>query len=66
MVLRILIYSIKITSLQCPRERRHFDANFHEWKIILPYLAQKVFGANFKFHSNLDISKCPLKMFPLF
>ena len=26
----------------------------------------KKFGANFKFHSNLYISRCPLKMFPLF
>ena len=26
----------------------------------------KNFGANFEFHSNLYISKCPLKMFPLF
>ena len=29
-------------------------------------LSQKVFGTTFKFYSNLDISNCPLKIFPLF
>ena len=55
----------KITSLQCSWVRRLFDENFHWWNVISLYLIQKVFGANFKFHGNLDISKCPLKNFSI-
>lgn len=54
------------TSLQCAWVGRLFDENFHEWKIIPPYLIWKVLEANFKFHSVLDISKCPLEKVPLF
>ena len=46
--------------------KRIFDEDFHEWKMIPFYLIRKAFGANFKFHSSLDMSKCPRKMFTLF
>ena len=59
-----IFYSI--TSLQCAWVGRLFDENIHEWKIIPPYLIRKVLEANYKFHSVLDISKCPLEKVPLF
>lgn len=56
----------KIISWKCSWVRQLFDENFHEWKIIILYLFRKVFRTYLKFHSNLDISKCPHKIFPLF
>ena len=53
----------KIVSLQCSWIKRLFDDNFHDWKVIFLCLIKTYFGENFKFHSNLDIGKCPLKQF---
>ena len=43
-----------------------FEENLHEWKIIPLYIIRIFFGANFKFHSNLDISNFLLKTLELF
>lgn len=47
----------KIISWKCSWVRQLFDENF---------MNRKVFRIYFKFHSNLDISKCAHKIFPLF
>ena len=39
--------------------------NFHEWKLIPLSLTPDVLEASFKIRTNLDIIKCPLKMFLL-
>ena len=53
-------------SLQCSWIRRLFDDNFHDWKIIPLFLIKKKFGENFKFHSNVDITKCSQNNFSRF
>ena len=53
----------KIISLQCSWIRRLFDDNFHHWKVIPLISIKKKFGENFKFHSNVDITKCSLNNF---
>ena len=56
----------KIKSLQCSWIRRLFDDNFHDWEVIPSFLIKKKFGENFKFHSNVDFTKCSLNNFPRF
>ena len=56
----------KVVSLQCSWIKRLFDNNFHQWKVIPPYLIRQYLGKNFKFHSNLDISHSVLCKFPKF
>ena len=53
----------KIMSLQCSWIRRLFGNNFYVWKVIPLFLMKKKFWENFKFHSNIDISKCTLNSF---
>ena len=40
--------------------------NLHDWKVIPLFLIKKKFGENFKFHSNVYISKCLLNNLPCF
>ena len=57
----------KIISFWCSWLRRLFDGdNFHEWKVIPLHLIKKKFGENFKFHSNVAITKCSLNNLPHF
>ena len=46
--------------------KRTFEENFDECKIILFYLIRKVLGVNFKLHSNVFKSKCPITIFSFF
>ena len=56
----------KIVSLQCSWLRRLFDNSYHPWKLIPSFLIRKYLGKNFKFHSNLRLSKYILLKFPKF
>ena len=56
----------KIASLKCSWVKRLYTENFHEWKIIPLQYTNKVFGKNFKFHSNLNTTKNTLSYFPSF
>ena len=46
--------TFKIINLQCSWLKQLFDDSFHEWKVIPFFYIKKVFGNNFKFHSDLD------------
>ena len=46
----------KIASLKCFWLKRLCTENFYEWKIIPLQYINKLFGKNFKFHFNLNIS----------
>ena len=41
--------------------KRLFDSNFHQWKVMSLYLVRWYLGKNFKFHSNLEISRYVLR-----
>ena len=56
--------SLKITSLQCSWLTRLYDTSYHEWKIIPTYFIGKIFGKNFKFHSNFDFQSSLVQCFP--
>ena len=56
----------KIASLKCSWVKRLYTENFHEWKIIPLQYINKLFGKNFKFHSNRNIPKNTLSYFPSF
>ena len=55
-----------VVSLQCSWIKRLFNINFHQWKVIQPYLTRQYLGKNFKFHSNLEVSHSILCRFPKF
>ena len=56
----------KVVSLQCSWIKRLFDNNFHQWKLIPLYLIRQHLGKNFKFHSDLEVSRSFLCKFPKF
>ena len=37
-------------------DKRLFDKNFHQWKVIPLYLIRWYLGRNFKFLSNSEVS----------
>ena len=47
----------KITSIQCSWIKRLFEDDFHDGKVITPFLIGKHLGKKFKFHNNIDLSK---------
>ena len=51
---------LKIASLKCSWVKRLYTLNFQEWKIIPLQYINKLFGKNFKFHSNFNILKYTL------
>ena len=53
----------EIISLQCFWASRLFDKYFCDWKMIPSFSIKKNFGENLIFHSNADISKCPINNF---
>ena len=56
----------EIASLKYSWVKRLYTENFIEWKIIPLHYINKLFGKNFKFHSNLNIPKNTLSYFPSF
>ena len=56
----------KITITQCSWVKRLFEDDFHDWKIIPPFLIGKHLGEKFKFHNNIDLSNDILSNFHLF
>ena len=53
----------KITSMQCSWVKRLSEDDFHDWKVIPPFLIGKHLGKNFKFHNNIDISNEKISIF---
>ena len=53
----------KVVILQCSWINKLFDNNFHQWKVIQLYLCYWYLMRNFKFHSNLEISRSVLWAF---
>ena len=45
----------KLTSLQILFVKTLYDDCFHEWKMIPLHLLKKMFGASFKFYSDLSL-----------
>ena len=56
----------KTASLKCSWVKRLYTENFHEWEIFSFQYINKLFGKNFKFHSNLKIQKITLSYFTSF
>ena len=54
---------VKMASLKCSWVKQLYTENFHDWKIIPLQYINKLFGKNFKFHSNLNIPKIPYHIF---
>ena len=54
----------KTVSLQCPRIKRLYDNNLHNWKIIPLHMMTQKFGKKFLFHSNLDVNPKQINYFP--
>ena len=46
-------------------DKRLFDNNFHQLKLIPLYLIRQYLGKNFKFHFNLEVSHSILCKFPI-
>ena len=56
----------KVTSIQFSSVKRLFEDDFHDWKVIPPFLIGKYLCKNFKFHKNIELRNDILSKFPSF
>ena len=52
--------------MQCSWVKRLFEDDFHDWKVVAPFLRGKHLGNNLKFHNSIDLSDDILLKFPSF